>query len=142
MGLRKIGSKAGQASLTQELKTSVDLIEIVKASAESVYDVLGGGFMEKVYQEALAVELRKYGINYVMEYSTEVYYDNHKVGTCILDFLVEDSICIECKALGAINSLVSENQLRAYLRAINLPMGVFINFSKANELVVREIQAN
>lgn len=102
--------------------------EIIKAYYV-VYNKLGYGFLEKVYQNALLIELQKLYFDCKPAYPIDVHYDNHKIGFYIADILVENSVIIEIKAA---ESLCEEHeaQLINYLKATNIEVGILLNFGK------------
>lgn len=98
-------------------------------SAVTVSRVLGSGFLEKVYQQALAVELRSRGIKTETEIPIEVYYRGESVGFYRADILVADAVIIETKVCEAILK-AHEFQLVNYLRASGYSHGILINFGQ------------
>ncbi len=94
-----------------------------------VYNTLGYGFLEKVYQKALLIELRNMGLDCEEEVPIKVYYDGHRVGEYRADIIVNDCVIIENKAA---ESLVEENefQLINYLKATEIEIGLLLNFGK------------
>lgn len=102
--------------------------KIVNA-ALTVYKALGHGFLEKVYENALALEFKKNNITYRQQAPLMVYYDNILVGEYSADLLVDDKVIIELKAADEIaNAHIA--QLINYLRATNLRLGMIMNFGK------------
>ena len=97
-----------------------------------VYNKLGYGFLERVYQKALLIELRKRGLNCKEEYPIKVYYDDVLVGEYRADILVDDCVIIENKAQPV---LIEENefQLINYLKATNIEIGLLLNYGKKPE---------
>lgn len=65
-----------------------------------VHSFLGNGFPEVIYQRSLAIELEKSNIIFKRELEQDIFYDNVKVGTRIVDFLIEDKVLVELKAPG------------------------------------------
>lgn len=104
-----------------------ELIEKVKSIARDVYGVLGAGYSESVYEEAMAVEFRQNEIAYDVQKTTEVFYKGHKVGTHQLDFIVESVSVVELKA-GTSISKSHIAQLQSYLKTLGLSRGVVVNF--------------
>ena len=104
-----------------------ELITEIINSAYSVRLVLGPGFLESVYQNALAVELSHRNIPYDLEYPMNVYYEDEVVGEFRADMIVDHRVIVELKA---VNSLASahEVQLVNYLTATQLDNGLLINF--------------
>lgn len=102
--------------------------EIVGAAFE-VHNVLGYGFLEKVYQNALLVELAKRGLRVDAQRILKVKYKEAIVGDYAADLVVEESVIVELKTEGTYNSQ-HEAQLLNYLKATGLKVGVLINFGK------------
>lgn len=92
-------------------------------------NTLGQGFLEKVYENALSIELKKSGLKVNQQYALPVFYDNEKVGDYYADLFVEDSVIVELKA---VKDLVPEfsAQVINYLRAADIQTGLLINFGK------------
>jgi len=112
------------------MTTDSDLNDIenkVKEAARELYTILGGGYLESVYEEAMAIELRERNITYEVERNREIFYKNTKVGTHRLDFIVNGILVVELKATTSI-SKSHEGQTFAYLRATGIIRGLVINF--------------
>jgi GxxExxY protein len=92
-----------------------------------VYNQLGYGFLEKVYQNAMLVELKRNGFNCESQKKINVFYQGIRVGEYFSDIIVNDSIILELKAS---EILVYENecQLINYLRATEIEVGLLLNF--------------
>ncbi len=105
-----------------------------------VYNVLGYGFLEKVYQKALEIELSKNKLDFNSQYPIKVYYDNKIVGEYYADLFIENKIIVELKAS---LSLVKENefQLLNYLKSTNIEVGLLLNFGNEPE-VKRKVFTN
>ncbi len=95
----------------------------------NVYNTLGFGFLEKVYENAFAVELKSMNIIFYLQKPIEVYYKSEKVGNYLADIMVEDKIIIELKAAENL-CLEHEYQLLNYLKATNIEVGFLFNFGK------------
>jgi len=104
-----------------------DLTEIVIACAYRVHNTLGPGFLEKVYQNALKLELEKNGFYVERQKAIPVYYENIIVGEYYADLLVNELIIIEIKVANAIDKS-HESQIINYLKATGLKLGLIINF--------------
>ena len=93
----------------------------------SVYNELGSGFLEKVYQNALFYELKRRGIQCQKEYPISVYYKGIRVGDYYADIIIEDKIILELKA---VKTILPEHlaQLTNYLRATDAEVGLLLNF--------------
>lgn len=92
-----------------------------------VYNTLGHGFLEKVYENALAFELRKLGLQVEQQKPVKVYYEHQLVGRYFADIIVADLIIIELKAAEALNP-AHEAQLGNYLKATEIEVGLLLNF--------------
>jgi GxxExxY protein len=93
---------------------------------------LGFGFLERVYQNALLIELRKMGLDCKPNYAIDVYYGEYNVGLYYADILVNNCVIIENKAA---ENLCPEHeaQLVNYLRATDMEVGILLNFGKKPE---------
>ncbi len=100
--------------------------KIIKAFY-TVYNALGYGFLEKIYENAMAIELRKLGLQAVTQMPISVYYDGEVVGNYVADMLVEDKVIVEFKA---VRQLLKEHeaQLLNYLNATEYEVGLLFNF--------------
>lgn len=97
-----------------------------------VYNTLGYGFLEKVYQNALLIELRKFGFECLSEVPISVFYQGFQVGDYRADIIVDNCIIIENKAS---ETLAEENefQLINYLKATDIEVGLLLNFGRTPE---------
>ena len=101
--------------------------EIIGAAME-VHKQLGNGFLEAVYQEALAIELKNRNIPFKKEYKLEVNYKGHILQKYYLaDFVCYDKIIIETKAVKELIG-IDESQVINYLKATDMKLGILINF--------------
>ena len=107
-----------------------ELSQKIIAAAHNVHNELGQGFLEKVYKNALAIELQETGIKCALEVPMSVRYSGHVVGDYVADMIVEDKIIVEAKAVSELNS-VHEVQLVNYLKATGLQVGLLINFGRS-----------
>ena len=101
--------------------------EKIIGCAFSVSNALGAGFLEKVYQNALLIELAHAGLQAEKEKQIQVLYKNQVVGDYFADILVNQKVIIETKAAQSLNE-IHQAQLLNYLKATNLPLGLLINF--------------
>ncbi len=92
-----------------------------------VYNTLGYGFLEKVYERAMVIELSKRGLHVETQYPIQVFYENHIVGEYFADLLVEDRVIVELKAVKALTT-EHEAQLLNYLNATAYEVGLLLNF--------------
>jgi GxxExxY protein len=103
------------------------LSERVIQCAQNVSRELGAGFLEAVYENALALEFDNFGIEYCRQKDFVVCYRNTMVGQYRADYVIENKMILELKALSAINSQ-HEAQVLNYLRASGLTVGLLLNF--------------
>src|SRR5215204_2168828 len=117
-------------SLFDENLTSINKItEKIIGCSYTVSNTLGCGFLEKVYENALAHELRKAGFKVLQQHEIEVFYDGIVVGKYIADLFVEDSVIVELKAISSLDES-QKAQCLNYLKATGLKIGLLINFGK------------
>ncbi|MBK6938378.1 MAG: GxxExxY protein [Chitinophagaceae bacterium] len=109
-----------------ELKYKEITEKIIGASMK-VHAALGNGFQEVIYQRALEIEMQNSGLKFAREFNMPVYYNGIMIGERRVDFLVEDKISVEIKALLKLEP-VHFAQARNYLEAYNLEVGLLINF--------------
>jgi len=110
-----------------------DITGIIIKAFYNVYNQLGYGFLEKVYENALLIELKKFNLECVAQKPVEVFYDELKVGFYIADIIVNNAVIIEVKAAEALCE-EHEAQLTNYLRATDIEVGLLLNFGKKAEL--------
>ncbi|MFC4871581.1 GxxExxY protein [Negadavirga shengliensis] len=117
-----------------------NITEAVIRSFYKVYNTLGYGFLEKVYENSLFYELAKKGFLVEKQKRIRVFYDETPVGNYFADLIVEDKVIIEVKAA---ESLVPEHgyQLINYLKATEMEVGLLVNFGK-NPQFVRKVFSN
>ena len=108
------------------------LSDAVICSFYTVYNALGYGFLEKVYESALAHELSKRGFVVVRQHPIDVYYDGVVVGEYFADLIVENAIIIELKAAKCILP-EHEAQVLNYLKATRIEVGLILNFGPKAE---------
>ena len=112
---------------------NVELTEKIIGCAYEVHKVLGSGFVEKVYENAFACELRTNCLLVECQKPIVVRYKGWVVGEYVADIVVENVIIIELKAIEQIVD-VHEVQLKNYLKATGLEVGLLINFGKSVEI--------
>ena len=117
---RKAGKNLRDSKLTQE----------IIACAIQVHRALGPGFLESVYEEALAVEFALSGIQFIRQHPVPLFYRDHQVGEHRLDFLVEGKIVVELKAISQLQDIHFAVG-RSYLKAVSLNDGLLFNFATA-----------
>ncbi|TVQ41863.1 MAG: GxxExxY protein [Saprospirales bacterium] len=112
--------------VNQDYKYSEITSKIIGA-AMRVHSALGNGFQEVIYQRALKIEMSDLGLNFFREQEMPIYYKNQQIGMRRVDFLVENVVSVELKAL---TQLDDKNLAQAinYLEAYDLEVGLLINF--------------
>lgn len=100
------------------------------------YNAMGPGFLEKVYENALLIELKQKGLEAVVQYPIKVHYKNQCVGDYVADILVEDIIICEIKAA---RKLLPEHeaQLLNYLKATHMKVGLLLNYGPKRQVMRR-----
>ncbi len=105
-----------------------EITEQVIAAAIRVHRELGPGFLESIYEEALAVEFALSGIQFIRQQPVPLFYRDHQIGEHRLDFLVEGKIIVELKAISELQDIHFAVG-RSYLKATNLQDGLLLNFA-------------
>ena len=114
------------------------LTERVIGCAYQVSNVLGSGFLDKVYENALALDLRKLGLSVAQQHSIQVKYEGQIVGEYLADILVNDSVLVEVKAVRKLDE-IHMAQCMNYLRATGVRVCLLINFGSPKVEIKRII---
>lgn len=114
-----------------------DITYKINGCAMKVHNELGNGFHEVIYQRCLAIELERAGLRFAREVEQDIFYDGIHVGTRRADFVVENDIIVELKAVINLED-VHLAQAKNYVVAYNKPIGLLINFG-ANSLQFKKI---
>jgi len=112
--------------MSSQLKHEKLTEQIIKAFYK-VYNTLGYGFLEKVYENALAIELRRTGLGVAQQHPIKVYYEGELVGDYYADLIADNTIIVELKAAEAVSE-AHEAQLLNYLKATEIEVGLLLNF--------------
>jgi GxxExxY protein len=128
-----------QSSLAEDAPHKEITEKIIKA-AFAVSNVLGCGFLEKVYENALVIELREAELQTTTQVPLRVQYRGQTVGDYAADLIVEDAVLVEIKATLEHNA-VYEAQTINYLRATGLPVGLLLNFGRPKVTVRRFVKS-
>ena len=123
-------SKILKSFFDDKLSEINQITEKIIGCSYTVSNSLGCGFLEKVYENALAHELRKARLKVLQQHEIEVYYDEIVVGKYIADLFVEDCVIVEVKAIGSLDES-QKAQCLNYLKATKLKIGLLINFGKS-----------
>ena len=110
-----------------------DITEKIIKAFWNVYNELGYGFLEKVYERAMMIELSELGLNCRNQAGAAVYYKGHNVGDYFADLLVEDKVIVELKAVETVIKR-HEVQLVHYLKATDIEVGLLLNFGPKPEM--------
>lgn len=116
-----------------------NITEIIIGCAYRVYNKLGFGFLERVYEKCLLIELRKAGLKVEPQKPITVYYDDEIVGEFAADIIVDDKIIIELKSVRRIVT-AHEVQLVNYLVATGKPIGLILNFGESKVEIKRKVK--
>jgi GxxExxY protein len=103
-----------------------------------VHAVLGNGFQEVIYQRALAIEMEKQGLGFQRELEMPIFYEETQIGARRVDFLVEQEVLVELKALVALEKVHLAQGLN-YLVAYKLDKGLLLNFG-AESLEIKRLR--
>ena len=106
-----------------------DISDLIIKAFYNVYNTLGYGFLEKVYENAMLIELQKLGLNAKRQVPVKVFYEEELVGEYFADIVVEENIILELKAAENLRE-EHECQLINYLKATEIEVGLLLNFGK------------
>src|SRR6266705_2943364 len=120
--MNKESRKAGKIPRDSEIT------EPIIAAAIRVHRELGPGFLESIYEEALAVEFALSGIQFIRQHPVPLFYRDHQIGEHRLDFLIEGKIVVELKAVSELEDIHFAIG-RSYLKAMNLQDGMLFSFA-------------
>ena len=116
-----------------------ELTEKIIACAYRVYNKMGSGFVESVYEKCLIIDLLKAGFLIEAQKAISVFYDGENVGEFIADIIVNDTVILELKAVKQL-AKAHEVQLVNYLTATGKPVGLLINFGEDKVEIKRKIK--
>ena len=108
-----------------------DLTYKINGCAMKVHNTLGNGFQEVIYQRCLAIELERAGLGFARELEQNIFYDGIHVGTRRVDFIIENDVIVELKAIINLED-VHLAQAKNYLVAYDKPIGLLINFGSVS----------
>ncbi|WP_428656651.1 GxxExxY protein [Runella sp.] len=106
-----------------------ELTSVIIKSFYKVYNTLGYGFLEKVYENAMMLEMRKLGLLCSKQIPIDVFYEGERVGNYYADIIVENCVILELKAADVLMP-EHEAQLTNYLKATDIEVGLLLNFGK------------
>ena len=116
------------------------LTERIIGIAMDIHNKLGPGFVEKIYQRAMAYEFKKGKIKFAEEAEIRVKYETIELGHQRVDFLVGDEVIVELKCVGELNNIHSA-QMLSYLKTANKRIGLILNFAE-NRLGIKRMVNN
>jgi len=114
------------------------ITEIIIGCVYKVSNNLGSGFLEKVYENSLALELRRAGFGVKQQHSLQVRYDGVVVGDFVADLLIEEKVLVELKAVKALDDIHMAQCLN-YLKATGLSLCILVNFGKPKAEIRRVV---
>jgi GxxExxY protein len=120
---------AGDVEQKKEMHQFEDLSNKIIGAAIQVHRELGPGFLESIYEEALKVELSEHGFHFDCQKEIKIEYLGVEVGMHRLDLVIENKVIVELKAVAELSD-IHFAQLRSYLNATGLKVGLLLNFSK------------
>jgi len=106
-----------------------DITDKIIRAYYNVYNTLGFGFLEKVYEKSMLIELRELGLFAQSQQRINVYYKDRLVGDYFADIIVDNKVIIEIKAADCLNP-AHEAQLVNYLRGTDIEVGILLNFGE------------
>ena len=116
-----------------------NVTETIIGCAYRVYNKMGFGFLESVYEKCLLIELHKAGMDAESQKPITVYYDDEIVGEFVADIIVNDTIILELKSVRRVVK-AHEVQLVNYLVATGKPIGLILNFGESKVEVKRKVK--
>jgi GxxExxY protein len=114
-----------------------DRTDVIIGCAYKVHNTLGGGYLEKVYENALKIELEKQAFKVEQQFPIPVFYEGVNIGDFYADLLVDSTIIIGLKAVEALHAR-HEAQLVNYLTATQIDDGLLINFGSSSVQIKRK----
>jgi GxxExxY protein len=115
-----------------------DITYAVRGAVFEVNRILGSGFLEKVYEKALILELHDRGLKAEGQVPLKVFYKENLVGDYFADILVEDQVIVELKAVKKLEK-IHEAQLLNYLRATGIRVGLLVNMKHPKAEIMRMV---
>ena len=119
----------------------MDINELTYKINGAIFEVnriLGPGFLERVYENAVLIELRGMGLKADSQVPIKVYYKDEIVGEYIADILVEEKVILEFKTVETLDK-IHEAQLLNYLKATGIQIGILVNFKHTNAEIKRMV---
>jgi GxxExxY protein len=114
---------------------------LVRTVSQSIWDALGPGYSERVYHNAFEVALRMNCVNYETERIIPVFYQGHNVGNLRADIILDNRMIVELKSVVRLKD-ENRNQIRNYMKLLDIPQGMLVNFPSVSGPVEIEIFGN
>ena len=118
-----------------------EITEKIIGAAYKVHNTLGSGFLEKVYQNSLVIELQTLGFNVEVEKPITICYHDEVVGNYVADIVIDGKIILEIKSVKELSE-IHEVQLVNYLKATGIEVGLLINFGRSVSIKRRIMDKN
>ena len=115
-----------------------DLTEKIIAAYYKVYNTLGYGFLENVYEESMKLELKKKELDVIQQSPIQVFYEDQIVGEYFADLLIDNKVIVELKAAQTLTK-AHEAQLLNYLKATEIKVGLLVNFKTPKAEIKRMV---
>lgn len=115
------------------------MTEKIIGCAFRVYNTMGFGFLESVYEKCLLIELKQIGLRVEAQHPVSVYYRRELAGVFVADVIVEDLVILELKSVHQVHT-IHEAQLVNYLTATGIKVGLIINFAKHKVEIKRKVR--
>lgn len=115
-----------------------DITDKILTCVHQVFDTLGSGFSEKLYENALVLELKVVGLDVRQQYPIKVTYRNTVIGEFVADLLVDEKVIVELKAVEKLLPL-HDSQLINYLKTTGIRVGLLVNFGETRPIYKRKI---
>jgi GxxExxY protein len=131
-GFRGMSRIFGEIFCMQEELLYGDVTDVIIKQYYHVYNTLGYGFLEKVYENAMRLSLNKMSVEVKQQWPIQVIFEGEKVGDYFADLLVNDSVIVEIKARDSL-AAKHEAQLINYLKATEVRVGLLLNFGPKAE---------
>jgi GxxExxY protein len=137
----RIGNRSAGVvkTLRMRLMDHKEITEAIIGCAFRVYNTMGYGFLESVYENCMMIELKRAGLLAEAQKPITVLYDDREVGHFVADLLVEETVIVELKSVRS-TSTAHEVQLVNYLTATGKPVGLLLNFSEKKVEVTRKVR--
>ena len=115
-----------------------EITKLIIQAAIEVHKNLGCGFQEVIYQRAMKIEMEKLGLEFGREMALDIIYNGQNIGSRRIDFLIEDKVLVEIKAIDALEE-IHQVQLLNYLKIYKIAVGLLINFGAIKQVEIKRM---